>query len=213
MELKVTIPYFECPENIRPFLQHIFDGEYEVPVNPIRPRILDIGANIGTFSIWASYRWPGSQVYAYEPDPLNFEILQSNLRRNSINSVHAMNWAIGNEGERMFYPGRRNCGEGGFYSDTSDIVSPISVTVKDPLSLPHANILKMDTEGCEVEILEALIRDGRKFDAVMFEFHRIQDRRILDNLLKDYILTGFELFEIPRGVVRYIHKDLTNFLL
>lgn len=211
MEFKVRLPNFECPEMLKPYLQHLFDGEYDVPVEPLHPRILDIGANLGAFSIWAAYRWPGCQVYAYEPDPINFEVLERNILHNNIVSVSAMNWAIGNPGERLFYPGRRNCGEGGFYCDTSDIHEPFNVTVKDPLSLPHAHILKMDIEGCEIEVLEPLIKDGRKFDAIMFEYHRASDRRYIDKLLEDYVMTGTQVYNIHRGVVRYIRKEITGF--
>jgi FkbM family methyltransferase len=177
-----------------------------VPIEPLNPRILDIGANLGSFAIWASYRWPGCHVYAYEPDEDNFKILNRNLDNNNITSVAAMNWAIGEPGERTFYPGRRNCGEGGFYADTSDIHTPVKVTVRDPLSLPHAHILKMDIEGCEIEVLKPLIEAGRVYDAVMFEYHNIEDRRVLDRLLEDYVLTGCQIYTPHRGVMRYVHK-------
>lgn len=44
--------------------------------------ILDIGANIGYCSIlFASATGPGQKVYAFEPEPFNFQLLQDVIRR------------------------------------------------------------------------------------------------------------------------------------
>jgi hypothetical protein len=43
------------------------------------PVVLDCGANIGMFSVWASRRWPGCRTIAVEPLPRNVELLERNL--------------------------------------------------------------------------------------------------------------------------------------
>ena len=42
--------------------------------------IIDGGANIGTASIFNANRYPGARIYAIEPDPSNFDMLQKNTR-------------------------------------------------------------------------------------------------------------------------------------
>jgi FkbM family methyltransferase len=44
--------------------------------------VLDVGANIGWYSLLAAKY--GSQVYAFEPDPLNFKLLNENIAMNKL---------------------------------------------------------------------------------------------------------------------------------
>lgn len=44
----------------------------------------DIGANVGTFSVYAAKRHPRGQVVAFEPSVLNLELLARNLHANGV---------------------------------------------------------------------------------------------------------------------------------
>jgi FkbM family methyltransferase len=52
---------------------------------PFRPEpsdvILDAGANVGVFSLWAARRYPACRVVALEPFEENYRALEKNLRR------------------------------------------------------------------------------------------------------------------------------------
>lgn len=54
--------------------------------------VLDCGANIGLFSIWASNRC--QTIYAFEPGSENIDSLRENLRLNQINNVCVVPLAI-----------------------------------------------------------------------------------------------------------------------
>ena len=43
--------------------------------------VIDVGANIGVFTLYAAAT--GGRVYAYEPMPENYELLLRNLKRNN----------------------------------------------------------------------------------------------------------------------------------
>jgi FkbM family methyltransferase len=43
--------------------------------------VFDVGANIGLFSLFVSQRCPQARIYAFEPAPPLFEILQKNVKR------------------------------------------------------------------------------------------------------------------------------------
>ncbi len=45
--------------------------------------ILDAGAHIGAFSILAARRWPGTRIYAAEPEAENLHLLQRNIALNN----------------------------------------------------------------------------------------------------------------------------------
>ncbi len=70
---------YRCVENIIPTL-----------VSPI----LDIGAHVGLFSIYASILNPKAKIISLEPEPSNFELMKENLKLNIIKNVVTLQYAI-----------------------------------------------------------------------------------------------------------------------
>lgn len=71
-----------------------------------RATVLDIGANIGLFSLYIRERYPDSHVYAFEPIPDVYRCLVKNSKR--ISNIRTQNVAISaKEGKARFtyYPG------------------------------------------------------------------------------------------------------------
>jgi FkbM family methyltransferase len=66
---------------------------------------MDIGANIGEFTIAAANKFKNSIIYAFEPDPLAFECLKFNVSSSNLNSrVIALKCALSdNTGQSVFY--------------------------------------------------------------------------------------------------------------
>lgn len=57
--------------------------------------ILDIGANIGYYSILFSQLAPRGHVYAIEPDATTLEKLRRNLKHHEVQNVTVLNYAVG----------------------------------------------------------------------------------------------------------------------
>ena len=206
MTIRIDIPSFRCPEGLEVHLKKLFAGEYEVPLWGHSKRILDIGANVGAFSVWASYRWPFSHVFAYEPNPACFTLFKANTARMPGITFHE--WGVGREGMRPLYNGLNNLGEATLFMNAVTDGTGRHVEIKDPLTLPDADILKMDVEGAEYEILAPLIRDKRTFEAIMFEWHNEELRNACDSLLKDYVLVKCNIYTPSIGVSCYINRRL-----
>lgn len=51
-------------------------------------KIIDIGAGIGDYSIYAANGRPNSQVFSFEPYPESFALMQENLRLNGLSLIH-----------------------------------------------------------------------------------------------------------------------------
>ena len=209
VELSFKIP-FHCPDNIAPFLQKVFSGEYDLPgVHfPVGARVIDLGANFGSFAIWAAHRWPGCEILSFEPHPGVFEGLKHNIQAYSQITAHP--WGIGDEGVRVLHDGANNDGERSFHG----VVNHPNPTgqhceVRSPLTLPDCDLLKMDIEGCEVEVLTPLIEKGYRPKVIMLEYHNHKIRRTVDSLLADYELVGGETTSmLGLGVGKYLRKDV-----
>lgn len=67
--------------------------------------VMDVGANIGLFSVYISEKIPDLKVYAFEPVPAIFEALQANLK--NIPSAKAYNVGLSDEEKTVefnYYP-------------------------------------------------------------------------------------------------------------
>jgi FkbM family methyltransferase len=186
----------------------IESGEYDLPYNHSSPIILDVGANIGGFALWAADRWPGWEIFCYEPLPDNFALLKANVGLvNSASRVHTHNLAIGDPQHTKLFLGRNNCGEASFFDLGEQQQTAVEVTTVAPMVMPRAQILKLDTEGCEVEILSGLA--SIDYDVVMLEYHSEANRRRADGILHDYALVG-GYASLHRGILKYVHLRLID---
>jgi FkbM family methyltransferase len=197
------------PNDMIAHIGKIFLGEYNIPVNGTDLKILDIGANIGGFSVWASYRWPGSQIYAYEPVFSNFDLLKENTK-GITPQIELNNVAVSNSiSTRTMYLGKHNCGEASFYKTNEQSDNTIEVETIDASSLPKADIIKIDTEGSEVTIIESILFNPAVY---MLEYHSEDDLKKIDEML----LSIYNKIANPsnhpnRGTVKYISKNIPLF--
>jgi len=165
----------ECPDDLLGLVA-VLDGEYDVfGLELDHPRVLDIGANIGAFSVWVSGRYPGCTIDAYEPAPDMAELYEKNcvlLPSATLHRVAVTGTACGqvelfaaglNRGERSIHPvpGTHREAIGSFPTIGADELAP-------------CDVLKIDTEGCEVEILQNYPH-LKECSAVMVEWHSLED--------------------------------------
>lgn len=159
--------------------------EYFVPL-PFEPRsILDIGANVGAFAQRAHRRWPGARIVCCEPMPFNV----SQLRRNVPAGTVIISAAVRERsGVDEIFLGD-NPATGGFVRFGRQTQKKILVECIAAKELPSSELVKIDTEGCEVEILRNLqLHDTR---AVFLEHHSRADAEIIKALLEaEFVLHG-----------------------
>ena len=116
------------------------------------------------------------------------------------------NFAVGDPSLTRLYLGRNNCGEASFYDIGEQSTDTVEVETRAPSVLPKAHIVKIDTEGSEVEILTRMT--SLDFDAIMLEYHSEANRRKIEALLQDYVLVGGEIRRLHRGTLKFVHKRL-----
>ena len=135
---------------------------------------LDIGLNIGVFSVIASEKC--KFVYSFEPEPENFELASKNVSLNNRENVKLYNVAvIGNNDKKRYLSINKKKNKGchslipkrGRGSQTVDC-KEINKIIKET----NPSVMKVDTEGAEFEILMAIEPANiKKFREIIFEFH------------------------------------------
>lgn len=169
-----------CPEPMQAAIRHVLEGEYEADYDGVGLDILDIGANVGSFALWSSARWPGSHVRSFEPHPGTFEFLKQNTAgRRDITIVNAALFP-GGQTKATFHSRFAGDGESGLAAYSGDtfaagtLVETYEVDVVDPTSLPSADVVKIDIEGGEGEVLAHL--DLSRTSLVLLEFQNRKNR-------------------------------------
>jgi FkbM family methyltransferase len=198
----------ECPTTMLSHVQKVLGGEYDVPYEHGAPMILDIGANVGSFAAWALQRWPGAHVHCYEPLPDNFVFLKRNLGSLEGTSVSLNNFAVGDPKLKRLLLGLNNCGEASFYDVGEQSMEAVEVETRAPSVLPKAHIVKIDTEGSEVDILSRMT--PLDFDVLMVEYHSEANRRKVEKLPGNFFLVGGEIRGVHRGTLKYFHERLVK---
>lgn len=191
------------PDRMNQHIKKIFLGEYNVDVNIEQPLIIDIGANIGGFARWAFAKWSNSRIICFEPIKQNYDILVKNT--SDIPNLIRYNCAVGSSKrkQKMFY-GKNNEGEASLFFGNQQINETEEVEVISAKEIPECHILKIDTEGAEIEIIENLTCTPVLY---LIEYHSEKNRIKLDKLLnKKYLLFSSNSNTIDYGIVKYILK-------
>lgn len=147
--------------------------------------VVDVGAHVGAFTIACLDR--GARVWAYEPDPDNFQLLMLHVAAHpSSSQVEMADVAVGYFGEIHLptrYPSRNGLLNSGglniFASEGDETIPGDSVTLEQILSKQIAGrkygagkmLLKLDCEGSEHRILHLSEKAIQRFDYIIGEAH------------------------------------------
>lgn len=192
--------------------------EYAVPRHYLPSgdlTIVDIGANVGLFTLYMKALRPGSDIHCFEPAPQTHQLLRKNLEQQR--RVHVYPFALSDhEGTAALHLHPLNSGENSLKQDNVPSAQSVTVDVKDAAAafqqagLTYIDILKIDTEGSEIEILKSLKRFLPYVGVLMAEYHSEADRRAIDALLPDHLLFDARPHDIHLGVVKYINARLVS---
>lgn len=126
--------------------------------------ILDLGANVGFFALYAATNAPQARVVSIEPVPSTFQRLARHLELNSLNGrVSALNGAVGGHtGKRFIALENVPAGQRRLLADGKENARPgIEVScytlesILDQYNLNSVDLAKVDIEGSEFEVLLA----------------------------------------------------------
>ncbi|MGR3511936.1 MAG: FkbM family methyltransferase [Paracoccaceae bacterium] len=162
--------------------------------------VIDLGAHVGNASIEFAHR--AKHVYAFEPNPRNFLELTHQTRRYPNITVSDEAVSNANGTTQLFYEdakrgrhfegatileGKSNIG----YQKSFDVKTVDVVDVLDRIGEP-VSLIKMDIEGAEYVVLQALIDSGRlgEIGKVYVECH--VDRIAGLQVAKDKVLADAE---------------------
>ena len=146
--------------------------------------VIDLGGNIGLFSLLAARQRPDVTIHAFEPGPPNYRIFEMNLLANPSlgERIHLHREAVGGANNTVtWFFDEQNPGGSSLYGTSGQ---PFTVKIRsfeDVLSsLPGPiGLVKIDIEGAEFELLEKTpAKAWSGISNIAFELHDDPRRRM-----------------------------------
>jgi FkbM family methyltransferase len=166
---------------------HEFDTtSFLLAVLPPDGVFVDVGANLGYFTVLASRRLTAGRVIAVEPSPTNLACLDQNLRVNGATNVTVVAqplWSVAGKRLELRVVDRFNLGANSVVG-LGPVDAIVESTTLDRVicanELDRIDVLKVDVEGAELEVLrgaERCLRDVRpRFVVFAFDSPSEQER-------------------------------------
>lgn len=148
--------------------------------------VMDVGAHIGVYTFFFSKAVDDGKLLAFEPNPLNYDFLCRNIKRNCLGNVKAMNVGLADKEDSLqFVSDRYNTAKGTFKGDKQTLLkqkqSPVIERVVPVLTIDavvrsegikRLDFVKIDTEGYEPFVIDGMPETLREFSPqVYFEVH------------------------------------------
>lgn len=164
--------------------------------------IIDVGANFGYHSLFFSKEAKGN-VYSFEPQSQNFNLLMNNIKLNGINNIVAHNLACGDFNCEIQMP----IIESSWYEVNMGDFTPNLVSTNefsltksvrlDEFDFPRIDLIKIDVQGWEKKVLLGCSNLLKKYKPVLIvEFEEPH--------LEKTNTSSRELFEFIRANNYYI---------
>ena len=174
--------------------------------------VIDVGANIGYYTlIFAKLVGKNGKVYAFEPDPMNFNILKKNVEINGYNNVILTDKAVSNKLETTKLYLSKNLGGHRLYSSAEgNKFVEVQTTKLDDFfkdKPKKVNFIKLDIEGFEYVALKGMRQLIKKNNdiVIMTEFlpSGLQDFGLEP---KDYI----SLLKKHKFIISFVDYEISS---
>ena len=142
--------------------------------------VVDVGANIGLHTLnMARIVGNTGQVFAFEPDHSNFEILRKNVKINNYQNIILEEKAVGDKHGRVILYQSDHPGNHRLFPQTKQAKGEVEVELTsldkyfiDSNLTDKINFIKIDVEGLEFSVLKGMknILKNNKKIKILFEF-------------------------------------------
>jgi len=179
--------------------------------------VIDVGAHIGYYSIlFSKLVGKEGRVFAFEPEPVNLEILKRNVRR--FKNIKIIPKAISNKvGVVEFFRSKDKTGCHSLLSADfrRDKIKVESVTLDyfiSELQFPKIDLIKMDIEGGEpyaVLGMKILLQSNKDIMLISeFNMENLSLSGVPDKFLENFYHLGFKVFMIKdEGQIEIVRPE------
>lgn len=186
----------------------IYCNEYQLIKKAKKPMtIIDVGANIGTFSVYAASLSKKNKIFAFEPSRKTYEQLRFNISLNDMhdqivpikNAVYKKNSKI-----KLYKTANSGMTSINNFRKTKEFEITETVKLEDIFirnNIRRCHFLKLDCEGAEYDILLNTPKNVfMKIEQIALEYHDF-DKQNKPEVIVNYLKKmGFKVRMIPHHI-------------
>ncbi len=160
-------------------IEHYFKEGFCIKKKDI---IVDIGAHIGTFTVYAAKLADRGRIFSFEPHPGNFQLLKKNCELNNIKNTQLFKYGVcGKRRKCRLFEDEKYTGRHSLYAKSKKAIVINCVSLREifeSCKIEFCNFLKIDCEGAEYDILfNTPKKDFGRIDKIAVEYHDFFFRR------------------------------------
>jgi FkbM family methyltransferase len=160
--------------------------------------IIDIGAHIGLFTLFASQFCKNGKIYCFEPVKENYDMLSSNISLNRLSNVFAFNMAVTDKTSPVrIYLNSDESGHSMFEQNSTPIEAQSTTLahILDKNNISSCDFVKMDCEGAEYDIIGTLSQEYfSKIKKMIIEYHMADNKpELLQGLISKLKSFSFDI--------------------
>jgi FkbM family methyltransferase len=177
--------------------------------------IVDVGANIGASTLYFAGNYQQARILAFEPFLESYELLVRNVE--GISRISTFNFGLFDRDKQAplhlglqdsvtnsIAVGRETSEDRHVFVNLREAGAVLA-----ELNVSEVDILKLDTEGCELPILRSMSALAARAGVIYIEFHHEADRREIDRLLSPtHVLVLGRINSPHRGELSYALRGL-----
>lgn len=182
--------------------------------------LLDVGASTGCFSLLSRHH-PDLTVYAFEPVELTYTVLRENIHLNSLINVDAYCMAVSNYNDKgILHTIVQDGGKGvsmvdgspAYHKQVEDSeIDVITIDMFCTLRDIVPTMIKIDTEGAEIMVLEGAVETIKKYHPFLMVEYSAENTAQYSYKPSELILLLEEwgyTFIMPEGLdIFAVHRD------
>jgi len=180
-------------------IKEYYNDNFQIDKNDV---VIDVGAHIGLFVLYASQFCKNGKIFCFEPIKENYNLLLDNISLNNIKNIFPYNIAVTKKTSiAKIFLNEDESGHSMFIENKS-FVQVDSKSLFDVFAdnrIEECNFLKLDCEGAEYEIIESLPSDFfSKIDKTVIEYHMADTKpELLEGLIKKLKQLSFTIHTRP----------------
>ncbi len=186
--------------------------------------VLDVGANIGYYTlIFAKLVGDTGKVFAFEPDPTNFQILKKNIALNGYKNVELIQKALSDKNQKVTLILNKQNTAGNYLSSkhqtSKNSIQIDAITTDDYFKnfKQKIDFIKIDVEGAETMVLKGMSNSlsNNKNLKLMVEYNSdaimnmgLEPKSYLELLVKN----DFSIFDINTKNMKIEKSDIQTII-
>ena len=171
------VPFLARPQDWFTLEEILLEAEYDfiehIVDKPSLNSVVDVGANIGLFSIYILSKWPSVKMYSIEPSQSTYQILEQNRKLNPNLNWQTFRYALWKHNGHVNFENKEYSTGSRINLDlkTTEIVPAINLpTLLSKCGVP-VDVMKLDIEGAEEAVLTDNQDTLQSINTLIIEIH------------------------------------------